>query len=145
MIEEEQIICPYCKSHALLVDSKTIYGKSYGNLWLCGPCDAYVGCVKGTDRPLGTLANELDRQGRKSAHGCLDAIWKNRQRGYSRSGVYRWLADKMDLSLEECHIARFNYNECMRAVRHLREHPYYNQKKRRDKNICPETGTKLSP
>lgn len=125
-----KVICPYCKSHALLVDSKVIYGKSYGNLWLCEPCKAYVGCVRGTDTPLGIPANARTRAERQVAHKWLDMIWKNKERGFSRSSVYLWLAGKMNMTSQECHIARFGYDQCREALTHIRTHPYYSEKTR---------------
>ncbi len=39
-----QVFCPYCNNEAKLVDSAIIYrGVSYGDIWLCKPCDAYNG------------------------------------------------------------------------------------------------------
>jgi hypothetical protein len=37
-------ICPYCNQESQFVDSSVIYGKSYGMIYLCSDCDAYVGC-----------------------------------------------------------------------------------------------------
>lgn len=60
-------ICPYCDNESELVDSEVVYGKSYGMMFLCSPCDAYVGCHKDSpnNRPLGTLANRSLRSLRK--------------------------------------------------------------------------------
>jgi len=35
--------CPYCKGETKYVDSSLVYGRSYGMMYLCEPCDAYVG------------------------------------------------------------------------------------------------------
>ena len=51
------IACDYCQASAELVDSKVIYGRSYGLMWLCRPCGAWVGTHEGTEKPLGRLAN----------------------------------------------------------------------------------------
>jgi hypothetical protein len=50
-------ICPYCKAKTSFVDSSLIYNKSYGMIYICFECDAYVGCHKGTDKAKGSLAN----------------------------------------------------------------------------------------
>ncbi len=50
-------ICPYCGNRTEYVDSSVIYGRSYGMIYLCWDCMAYVGVHKGTDRALGRLAN----------------------------------------------------------------------------------------
>ena len=50
----KEVYCDYCGRRAEFVDSKVIYGKSYGMIYLCRCCPgyAYVGVHKGTD--LGT-------------------------------------------------------------------------------------------
>lgn len=61
-----KVYCDYCGRETEYVDSKVIYGKSYGKIYLCRNCMAYVGVHKGTDKPLGRLANaELLRKKRK--------------------------------------------------------------------------------
>ena len=52
-----KVYCDYCGREAEFVDSKIIYGRSYGKIYLCRNCMAYVGVHKGTDKPLGRLAN----------------------------------------------------------------------------------------
>ena len=52
-----KVYCDYCGRQAEYVDSKVVYGKSYGMMYLCRNCMAYVGVHKGTDKPLGRLAN----------------------------------------------------------------------------------------
>ena len=37
----------------MLVDSAVIYGRSYGPIYLCIICGAYVGCHPGSTRPPG--------------------------------------------------------------------------------------------
>ena len=41
-------ICPYCGNRTEYVDSSVIYGRSYGMIYLCWDCMAYVGVHKGT-------------------------------------------------------------------------------------------------
>ena len=36
------VFCDYCGTKADLVDSSVIYGKSYGDIYLCPNCGAYV-------------------------------------------------------------------------------------------------------
>ena len=45
-------ICPYCGKPTEFVDSSVIYGRSYGMIYLCRDCRAYVGVHKGTDLSL---------------------------------------------------------------------------------------------
>lgn len=52
------VICNYCGTPADFVDSSVVYhGHSFGMIYLCPRCGAYVGVHKGSDKPLGRLAN----------------------------------------------------------------------------------------
>lgn len=112
------LICPYCDSAAKLVDTAVIYnGMSYGRAWVCErypTCDSYVGCHPKTAQPLGTLANAELRQARKWAHIYFDALWKGGP--MSRHGAYRWLANRMRLTEDECHIGLMDADQCRRAA-----------------------------
>lgn len=67
-----KVYCDYCGRQAEYVDSKVVYGKSYGMMYLCRNCMAYVGVHKGTDKPLGRLANAELRYWKKRAHAVFD-------------------------------------------------------------------------
>ena len=41
-----KVYCDYCGRETEYVDSKVIYGKSYGKIYLCRNCMAYVGVHK---------------------------------------------------------------------------------------------------
>lgn len=113
-----EVYCDYCGRRAELVSSKTIYGRDYGHkVWLCRRCMAYVGCRKGTDKPLGRLANAELRYWKRAAHEAFDPIWQyGRFRGH-RSTAYAWLAQKMNLPIEKTHIGMFEVDDCKRAIR----------------------------
>lgn len=109
--------CPYCGSNTKLVDSKLIYGKSYGMAYVCEnypTCDAYVGTHKGTIWPRGTLANKELRNYRKKAHMLFDSLW--RSEGISRTKAYKWLAEKLDISFEKTHIGYFDLEMCLKVI-----------------------------
>lgn len=80
--------CQYCNNKAEWVENKEIYGRNYGNsymIWLCRPCDAYVGCHKNTRNSLGTLANKELREIRKKAKGrfitrFMDGDWNDKDK-----------------------------------------------------------------
>lgn len=107
--------CPYCKGKADLVDSKVIYKRvSYGMAWLCKPCDAYVGCHYGTNKPLGRLANKELRQWKMKAHHVFDPLWKTGK--LSRNRAYSVLAEKLEMDIRKCHIGMFDVEECKKVV-----------------------------
>lgn len=72
--------CPMCGASARLVNSKQIYGKYFGLMWVCEnypECNCYVGCHMGTTKPLGNLANKATRKARMRAHSVFDKLWKD--------------------------------------------------------------------
>lgn len=107
-------ICPYCKGKTEYVDSSVIYGKSYGMIYLCSPCDAYCGVHWGTDKSLGRLANKELRKAKIEAHKYFDVIWKE---GHEERGeVYKHLANHLKLPVEYCHIGMFSVKTCQKVV-----------------------------
>lgn len=119
-------ICPYCGSVTEYVDSAIVYGKSYGMIYICKPCDAYVGVHKGTDNALGRLANAELRHWKKEAHAHFDPIAKtdliNRiwpefiPDTSNRTKAYIWLSGKMEIDVKYCHIGMFDIDQCKKVV-----------------------------
>ena len=110
--------CPFCRSSVSLIDSATIYGRSYGFIYLCDAypnCDARVSCHPKTIIPLGTLANKELRKWRSLAHRKFDPLW---QCGVfsNRQAAYKWLAKAMKLPLDRTHVAMFDIRQCQRAI-----------------------------
>jgi len=120
ILTEEQIlimqgkVCPYCKNTTEYVDSAIIYGKSYGMIYLCKPCDAYCGVHKGTDTALGRLANKDLREWKKEAHKYFDMIWKEKHE--TRSNLYGHLSKYLNLPPEYTHIGMFSIKTCKEVV-----------------------------
>ena len=109
--------CPYCEADVKLIDSKVIYGKSYGLAYICSnypKCDAYVGVNKITNKPLGTLANSELREYRKNAHKLFDELWKCGK--MTRTEAYNWLSNKLNLDLNNTHIGQFDINMCKKVI-----------------------------
>lgn len=77
------MICPYCNNEAEWAENKAIYGRNFGNSYMCyycKPCDAYVGCHNNSRKPLGTMANAETRNWRKLAHAEFDPLWKTKKK-----------------------------------------------------------------
>lgn len=86
--------------------------------WVCDDCKARVGCHPGTEIPLGNLADAETRMWRVRAHETFDWLWKTaNQPSETRSKLYRWLASKMQLTAEECHIGKFDIKQCKSVQR----------------------------
>lgn len=117
-------VCPYCTRAAVLVDSAEVYQRSYGMIWLCRPCQAWVGCHRNSRRcvPLGRLANAELRKLKVAAHTAFDVLWQIKMRrdrvtkNPAREAAYTWLAEQMQLDGKACHIGKFDEAQCRRVV-----------------------------
>lgn len=128
-----KVICPYCGQQAKYVDSKVVYGRSYGKIYLCKECDAYVGVHKGTDKPLGRLADKELRYWKMAAHDAFDPIWQTKK--MKRNQAYKWLAERMGLSPQEAHIGMFDVLQCKKVIKICKESKgEFNYGKARTKN-----------
>lgn len=124
------VVCPYCERPADLVDSKEIYGRSYGMAWLCRPCEAYVGCHENSKdhAPLGRLANAELRQMKIAAHAQFDPLWQRKMerercsKSKARKAAYQWLAEQMGIEVKRCHIGMFDVEQCSQVVAICRPH-----------------------
>ena len=117
------MVCPYCGFNAELVDSIAVYRKSYGMIWLCQPCQAWVGTHKDskTHKPLGTLARAELRELRQEAHARFDPFWRKLSerglsKGTARKTLYSRLAGLMGIDSSACHIAQFGEEQCRQVI-----------------------------
>ena len=86
-----KVYCDYCGRQAEYVDSKVIYGKSYGMMYLCRNCMAYVGVHKGTDKPWPGWPTRNSATGRNGPTPFLTPVAAGALRGH-RNAAYGWLA-----------------------------------------------------
>lgn len=106
-----KLVCPDCGK--TMVRRVGPYGDFYG-------CSGYPNCKathcvhQATGKPLGIPANKDTRQARMAAHTSLDVFWK--EHGYHRRTVYRWLAEKMCIKENECHIGLFSLDQCVLVI-----------------------------
>ncbi len=114
-------ICRYCGGTIRLVPAAQIYGKSTHrlgmdgeNIYQCQNCNARVGCHKGSDRPLGDVANEMLRLKRIETHQVFDAFWKSNH--MSRTQAYKWLSQQLRLPEKNAHIGGFEMDQCQRVI-----------------------------
>ena len=119
--------CPYCSKETELVDSACVYhGHSYGLIYLCRECSAWVGVHKGTQESLGRLANAELRKAKNNAHLYFDPIAKTgliNQMGLpfingisNRNKAYLWLSEQMKIKKKFCHIGMFDIKQCQSVV-----------------------------
>jgi hypothetical protein len=98
------------------VDSAIVYeGRSYGPIWYCKECQAWVGCHRGTNKPLGRLANAELRRMKCLAHASFDKLWRGKS-AFTRRAAYEWLAEEMGLPVEQTHIGMFDVEQCNKCI-----------------------------
>lgn len=115
------VICRYCGGKIDLADAREIYGSSVTRLglenekiYLCRTCNARVGCHKGTNQPLGNVANEVLRLKRRETHEIFDAFW--RRKALTRTQAYQWLAGQLCLPEKKTHIGSFEMDDCQKVI-----------------------------
>jgi hypothetical protein len=112
-------ICDYCQQPAEHQTGAEAYPHRHDlhdlNFWVCKPCDARVGCHKGTLNPLGRFANSELRRAKMRAHHAFDRLWKNNG-PMRRRQAYAWLASQLGIPGHECHIGMFDVDMCKKVV-----------------------------
>lgn len=115
-------VCPYCQKPTVLVGGSVIYPHrtdlDHKQFWLCRPCDAYVGCHKGTDKPLGTPANAVVRHARMKAHDAFDLLWQSGR--MKRSEAYVWIRRKLGV-FKDVHIGQSDVNTCLSIIAFVKD------------------------
>ena len=116
------VTCPYCGRKAVYTDSAEVYhGYSYGMIYLCRPCGAWVGVHRGTDKPKGRLANAELRKWKMAAHDAFDPLWQTGIFKRRRNAAYAWLAEQMGLPKEQTHIGMFDVAQCQKVIQIINE------------------------
>ena len=122
MINAKPTKCNLCGGVVVYASNSVIYGKEYGSgkCYLCKECGAYVG----THRPrpteaLGLLADKEMRDMKMKCHDLFDKKWRfeknSRKRHIARRKAYAELADKLNISVNECHFGYFDINMLNKA------------------------------
>lgn len=129
-----EVVCPYCHQNTEYVSSEVVYGgRDFGMIYLCKMCEAWVGVHKGSREPLGRLANKELREWKIKAHDAFDPLWqakltkRRKERGHykkawARNSGYRWLAEQLGITREECHIGMFDIETCKKVVEICKPH-----------------------
>lgn len=123
MVDLHPKTCNLCRGKVVLVPNAKVYGKSYGSgmCYLCTKCGAFVGTHEPRpDEALGLLADSRMRNAKKRCHILFDRHWmdKEQKRTY-RTAMYRWLADKMNIDVEDCHFGHFTLEQLEEAYMYL--------------------------
>lgn len=109
----------------------------HGGTYFRCQCGAYVGTHRASGQPLGTPAGPETRKARNAAHAAFDPLWKGPFVPFGRrADAYRWLAEKMGVPVQGCHVAMFSAEQCRAAVRIIQESEH--GKRRSDGEAVPE-------
>lgn len=116
-------ICKYCGKKTFLTSFFLRNNKKYakwkspgGNrklIYVCPKCGRYVNVHKGTNEPMGFPGDRELRLWRTLTHHVFDQLW-NKKGGRKKS--YIWLAKKMKLDIDECHVGMFDEDMCKKAI-----------------------------
>lgn len=111
--------CTLCGGAVEFVNNKVVYGKPFGEwpmIYRCTnpACHAFVHCHPGSTTPLGTMADSYTRRLRKKAHHAFDRLWRNGR--MTRSDAYTWLAKRLGIPRDQCHIGLFDAAQCQRVI-----------------------------
>lgn len=112
------LVCPECGSKITFVE-KGRYGSYYA-------CERYPDCrvthkAKPDGSPAGVIGDLETIALRKAAHKKFDQLWMFKENPKeARTKCYEWLARKLSVPLEQCHISMFN-KETLRQVIGLSE------------------------
>ncbi|AJX19710.1 hypothetical protein AQ910_24140 [Burkholderia pseudomallei] len=123
-----QPVCDYCGAKALLArfgDDAYPYREDHGELWICSPCDAWIGVFPRSRRhvPLGRLANAELRHAKSELHAALEPLVaaKMRRDGCNafeaRAKGIRWLATQLGLDAASSTIHTLDLDACRHALR----------------------------
>ncbi len=109
-------------------DAAYPYRDEHGELWVCPPCDAWIGIFPRSRRhvPLGRLANAELRQAKSDLHAALEPLVaaKMRRDGCNafeaRAKGIRWLATQLGQDPAST-IHGFDLETCRAAIALVRE------------------------
>lgn len=115
--------CPYCNGFTDFVDSIEIYQQSYGMVYLCRPCKAWVNVHnQNSDQPFGFVAKRDLRELRHKFHLIFDPLWQLKmtngaKKNKAQADARRWLAGLLKIDIIECHGGMFDNDRCLQAIK----------------------------
>ncbi len=115
--------CNLCGGPVIYTNNAAVYGRKYGSgrCYLCQNCGARVGTHRRWPRQaLGVLADARMRKGKVMCHGLFDKLWKGKRKASKkRADLYGWLAEQMEIDIEDCHFGYFDLSQLRQAYKIL--------------------------
>ncbi|WP_454741815.1 zinc-finger-containing protein [Cupriavidus necator] len=132
--------CDYCGAKALLAragDDAYPYLEDHGPVWLCSPCEAWIGVRARSKRhvPLGRLANAALRDAKSRLHDALEPLVaaKMRRDGVNafeaRGKAMKWMIASLGLAVDTPSIHALSLEQCEQAIRYIAD---FRASRRRD-------------
>jgi len=116
--------CHRCDGAVRLVSNDEIYGRQCGDwpyAYLCTECQAYVGLHRGTDLPLGIMADRATINARRAAKIQFMRL-THEHFGGNRTAAYQWLSQALEIAPANCHFGMFTRQQAEAAGRACRRH-----------------------
>ncbi|WP_028202825.1 zinc-finger-containing protein [Paraburkholderia nodosa] len=125
-----QPLCDYCGAKAVLArfaDEAYPYRDDHGPLWVCTPCEAWIGVPARSTRnvPLGRLANAALRDAKSRLHDALEPLVAAKMRRdkvnafEARGKAIRWLGEELGFDLANPSIHLLSLEQCEQAIAHI--------------------------
>lgn len=125
-------LCPYCSCETKLVSGEEVYpnwtkasprpkflDKKY---YMCVVnSDHYVGTYSDNITSLGRIADKELRKFKNQGHNTFDPLWRNKIHFKNQNEAYKWLSEKMNISLNYTHFGMFTIEQCKQAIKYCHE------------------------
>ena len=118
-----------CNGKVIFISNSFIYGREYGSgkMYYCTECGAYVGThIPRPEEAFGILADEEMRELKKKCHSIFDEMWVHektlKQKKKARKSAYNWLADELQIPIENCHFGYFDKDMLNKALLRLQSY-----------------------
>lgn len=86
--------------------------------WKCD-CGAFVSCHGTTSKAKGSPAGLETRRLRLAAHMAFDPMWSSGK--MKRNDAYRWLAAKLGIHRDDCHIGLMDRQQALEVIKVCRQ------------------------
>lgn len=99
--------CIECGRQAQMVGGRRIYphrADLFDRFFFLCECGAYCGTHRDTKAPLGYPCGPATRKARSRAHAAFDPLWRGKHAPMRRGEAYMWLARRLGISNQDCHI-----------------------------------------
>lgn len=124
-------LCPYCNCETKLVSGEMVYpnwtkesprpkflDKKY---YMCVVnSDHYVGTHSDNKTSLGRIADKELRKFKNQGHNMFDPLWRNKTHFKNQKEAYKWLSEKMHLSIDFTHFGMFTIEQCKEAIEYCK-------------------------